>query len=45
MTGGKGSSIKGSLGDSGEGDVAKRSAFAMGMIDARLGCYWTDGAK
>ena len=36
VTGGKGSSMKGSLNDSGEGDLAKRSAFAIGMVDARL---------
>ena len=41
MTGGKGSSIKGSLIDSGEGDLAKRSAFAIGMIDTRFRYCWS----
>lgn len=37
VTGGKGSSSKGSLIDSEEGDVAKRSALAIGMVEIRLG--------
>ena len=36
VTGGKGSSVKGPLAGSGEGDISKRSAFAIGMTEVHV---------
>ena len=36
VTDGKGSSFKGSVVDPGEGDLSKRSAFAIGMAEIRI---------
>ena len=38
--GGKGSSFRGSFIGSREGDLSKRSAFAMGMVKILPRCLW-----
>lgn len=43
MIGGKGSSIRGSLVDSGEGDISIRSAFGIGITAIWL--FWGDQRK